>query len=270
MRVLKAAPAAVPSPVAPPVATPVAEPKWVPRMELEWGYNRGYFTNSTIAISGPGYAFTIHDVSASDRPEIGKALDLINTIAQFNARLSFRVTKNLSIGFGTDHMKYVLDQGQTTTLSGTIMEQASAEHAGNYDRAPTKIGDGIVNGFEHTNGLNLVDVDVGYVHELAATRRREVSLSTKLSGHVGVVVPKSDITLFGQRLDAPFHIAGYGLSASAAVRVTFVDWVFVEAKMKGGFIHLPDVTAVGGKASHMFGYFEPMATIGVSIPLGKP
>lgn len=237
---------------------------FTPRLELEYGFNRAYFTNSTIDFRGDGYAFTVHDARASDRPAIGKFADLFNTVAQYNFRLGARVHPHVFVNAGIDHMKYVLDLGQTAKMSGRIGEDT-------FDRADTRIGDGPIGNFEHTNGLNLVDVEVGYVREVVATPRKEIAVDVKLSGGVGMVIPKSDVTLFGERVDNVFHVAGYGLSAAAAVRATVFRYGFIEAKVKGGVIHLPDVLTVsGGKASHAFGYVQPSITLGVSVPLGRP
>ena len=39
------------------------------RLYFYWGYNRDYFSHSDIHFHGPGYDFTVYDVTARDRPE---------------------------------------------------------------------------------------------------------------------------------------------------------------------------------------------------------
>jgi hypothetical protein len=59
---------------------------------LYWGYNRSAFTRSNLRFSGPDYDFTLHRVSAKDRPS---KLDWVYikpttfTIPQYQYRIGY-------------------------------------------------------------------------------------------------------------------------------------------------------------------------------------
>jgi hypothetical protein len=233
---------------------------------VSWGYNRDFFTPSDIHFRGPGYDFVAQGVTAHDRPGFGRAINLINTVAQYNLRVGYQLTEDLALSFAFDHMKYVATNGQTVRLDGAIAPRANAAAAGIYHQTPVSFGrpGDIVGNFEHTNGLNLGDLALDWEHRLYASPGAAVGVTAFAGGSFGIVVPKSDVTLFGKRLDNVYHPAGYALSTDAGLRLDLWQHAFIEARCKAGVVVLPDVLTVGaGTASHAFGYVEPQLSIGV-------
>jgi hypothetical protein len=82
------------------------------------------------------------------------------------------------------------------------------------------------------------------------------------------MIPKTNVTLMGKQLDNKFHLAGYGLSASAGVRADIFRYGFIEGKLKGGYVDVMNaLTVEGGKASHQVLYLQPSISVGVNIPV---
>jgi hypothetical protein len=82
-----------------------------------------------------------------------------------------------------------------------------------------------------------------------------------------VLIPKTDVTLFGKRLDNRFHVAGYCLGAEGGARIyPFSSHLFFEGTAKTGFANYVNALTVdGGKAQHHFGYFELIGLVGYDI-----
>ena len=79
----------------------------------------------------------------------------------------------------------------------------------------------------------------------------------------GIVIPKTDVTLWGTRLDNEFHVAGYVASTEFGLRYYPVQRVFLELTGKGGFANYTDVlTLAGDKASHSFWFLETIFSLG--------
>jgi hypothetical protein len=252
---------------------PLADQDRTGDFSFSWGYNRAAYTPSSISLRGPGYALTLDDVMASDRPQLASVADVFTFKPQYNARISYQAAAHVRLSFALDHMKYVADAGQVVSATGRVETRASAAHAGVYARTPLPIGSprSLLGNFEHTNGLNMIDLQVERTDELWRSRPTlnlpSFALSSSFGGGFGLVVPKSDVTLFQERRDNVFHIAGYGVSAVGGVRLDVGRYFFVEARIKAGIIHLPDVLTLGaGKASHAFAFVEPVAALGVTIP----
>ncbi|GAL81001.1 putative outermembrane protein [Algibacter lectus] len=91
---------------------------------VSWGGgNRDSFSKSDIHFEGDNYNFTIKDATARDKPK-GWHLDYINptrmTIPQTNFKMGYFISDKYSISLGLDHMKYVMENEKTRTLSGYI------------------------------------------------------------------------------------------------------------------------------------------------------
>jgi hypothetical protein len=116
--------------------------------------------------------------------------------------------------------------------------------------------------FEHTNGANFLQAN--YVRQFSCWRihdRPFLTAVAKIGG--GVMIPKTDVTLFGVRRDNVFHIAGFLASAEAGLRIYPLRHLFIEATAKSGYVNYTKVLTIGtGKAHHQFGYLEEILTLG--------
>ncbi len=242
-----------------------------------WGYNRAYYGKSTIHFENPGkYDFYLNNVSASDRPSFKSTGDFIKgvwkedlTIPQYNFRMGYFINDRTSISLGADHMKYVMDKNQMTTMTGTIDKDFSPEHGvEDAQNLPVMAGNGgnAVAHFEHTDGFNLIDVEVGHWVPISQSQNGKHAVSFFGTVGAGAIVPKSNVTIFDKQLDNKFHLAGYGLSGSAGVRADLFRHFYVEGKLKAGYVDVMNaLTVEGGKAQHTVAYLQPSLSIGMSL-----
>lgn len=265
-----------------------------------WGYNRAAYTNSDIHFKGYGYNFTITDISARQLPVGHDFLTYIKpntfTIPQFNTRIGYYINDKTYISFGTDHMKYSIDK-QVTHLTGTITtDNNGGKNVGSYNNTEVVVGEnsenkasyapsvtdslkrGFVSEFEHCDGLNDVSVELGRLEQIWISSNRKHALSAAGTINTGMLVPDTDADILGYNprhdMEAgkkAYHIAGYSFSASMGLQFDFYKNFFVLARVKAGYINLPDAftTAEGGRASQHFNFIEPMFVVGYSHSFGK-
>ncbi len=208
-----------------------------------WGYNRAFYSNTNLHFSGPKYDFTVYRLKATDRPSPFGTV-YINpvtfTVPQYNIRLGFFLTNRLHLSLGMDHMKYVVTEGQATTLSGVVTREASSRYSGSYLNKPVVLDRELLQ-FEHTNGFNFSSLDLEYLQPVKTFWKKRLAFSWNI-GLGGVwVVTKTDVRVFGDGLDNDFHVAGYALAAKTGPRLDVLGRAFLAAEVKGGYATLPSV-----------------------------
>jgi hypothetical protein len=81
----------------------------------------------------------------------------------------------------------------------------------------------------------------------------------------GVLYPRTNTTLMGMQRHDEFHISGYGVSAKAALNLTFFKHFFIQGELKGGYIEMNDIrTTYEGidRASQHFMFLQRIITVG--------
>ncbi len=242
------------------------------RLYLSWGYNRSGYTASDIRFTGPNYDFTLHGVTAKDRPtkfDLNTYLNPTNaTIPQYEFRVSYFISERTSLSFGISHLKYVVTQGQGTNISGYINSAASQTFSGNYDFEPFTIDSRFLR-FEHTNGLNYESVEIETLFPVLENPRKTHGLYLTTAVGLGVVTPKSDVTLFNARRENVIHLAGYGVNGKFGLRFEFLNKFFIKGFANFGYINLPSILTRSGdggdRASQHFYFIEGSAILGVSV-----
>lgn len=274
-----------------------------------WGYNRSAYTNSDIHFWGDGYDFTIHDVEAKDEPTttfktyIGPTSF---TVPEYNYRLGYFLNDKTFISIGEDHMKYHIEK-QAARLTGSI---TYGSNIGNYDNTEVLVGEGRLSGhlsksgnseqvhhgghgggsisiidslprgfvsnFEHCDGLNDASLELGRIEQIWISKNTKHALTVTGTIGTGMVIPDTDAGVLGQQpyhnLDKKtYHLAGYSFSASIGFQFDFFRHLFLQTRLKGGYINLPDIktTTLSGRASQHFGFIEPMFVVGYSRSFGK-
>jgi len=233
------------------------------RLYGNWGYTKCWFSHSDIhftgAFKGNSYDFTIQNAKAHDRMNMESILPQI-TVPQYVYRIGYFFDKKRqwAIEFNFDHSKYIMDDNQTAHVKGSI-------NNANID-ADTMISPGNFVHFEHTNGANFYLINGVRRFELWKNRRHTYRINALVKAGAGFVIPKTDITLWGTRLDNRFHIAGYMFGLETCLRFNIGPWFFLEPSVKGAWAHyVNSLTVEGGKANHSFYTFEAMATFGFTI-----
>ncbi|MEO6757809.1 MAG: hypothetical protein ABIO24_00035 [Saprospiraceae bacterium] len=245
------------------------------RFFFYWGYNRATFAPSDIHFSGPEYDFTLFDVEAKDRPTKFSFKTYFGpttlSIPQYDYRLGFYLTRHFAVSVGVDHLKYVLTNGQTVLMSGVISEKVSKRYAGTYLQRPIRVTEDFVR-FEHTDGLNLVNLDLEYHLPIVQLAHSNVALQF----HTGIggiwVVPRTDAHVFGYGLNNHFHLSGYSLAGKAGLRLYVIKRLFLMAETKVGYITLPDILLRNGqpeRANQNIFFWEKMGAVGFDFNFSR-
>ena len=209
---------------------------------LYWGYNWDWYSNSDIHFEGDDYNFELHKVIAKDKQtdwSFERYFNLGNlTLPQYNLRLGYYFSDHYSVSLGIDHMKYVVQQGQTTQISGYI-GASGAPYEGVYDYDDVVIEEGFL-AFEHTDGLNYINAEVRRFDELYSFHKN-IQLNMLLGAGFGGIYPKTNTTLINKERYDEFNLAGWGGHLLVGVNFTFFRHLFLQTEFKGGFINMPNI-----------------------------
>ena len=234
-----------------------------------WGYNRDYYSKSTLHFKNNGnawaddatgsYDFVVKDVSAHDRPQFEEIYDIKNiTIPQFSTRLGYYFNNSADEGIeiNYDHAKYIVDDWQTVRFQGQI-----------FGRDIDK--DSLLNPkffhFEHSDGANFWNVNYLKRWNLnkSASSKHNYQLVVKTGG--GIVLPRTDATLFGKRVNNDWKVAGVCVNVETGFRSEFWKKFVCELTAKGLAVDYISCFVSGkgnGKATHRFLAAELIFAIG--------
>jgi len=206
-----------------------------------WGYNRSWYTDSDIHFGGPNYDITFYNLKAIDRPT-PLSWDYINpskfSVPQYNYRFGYRILNSFYVSFGVDHMKYVVEQNQLTTLSGVISSTFSEKYGGSYLNSKINLEADLLQ-FEHTDGFNLVSFDFEYLFDLNNKNSKNIHLAWDV-GMGGIwVVTKTDVKVLNDGLDNDFHVAGFSFQGKTGPRIEYKNKFFLQSEFKSGYVSLP-------------------------------
>lgn len=241
-----------------------------------WGYTRGYYSKSTIHFKNLSnnynpqtgrydyYDFKIYDAVAHDRPDFDKIKDVINiTIPQFVCRLGYSFNDKMGIEVNYDHTKYVVDNYQKLRLKGQFNNVA-------VDSITIMDPDKFLH-FEHTDGANFWMVNFVRKWELY-NPSKQFKASWVLKPGAGIVLPRTDVTLFGQNLNNNWKVAGWIVGVESGLRLEFLEHGFFEFVSKGSFADYVNAFVLGkghGKANHYFFAGQLTGTIGLRFDSKK-
>ncbi|MFC4263695.1 hypothetical protein ACFOWM_12440 [Ferruginibacter yonginensis] len=234
-------------------------------MYLQWGYNKEWYTKSNIRFKlSNGDNFKILKATAHDKPDLDavykKPAEI--SIPQYNYRIGFYLneSKTKAIELNFDHIKYVVTDGQTARVKGTI-------------NGVKVDGDSVLNPstflhLEHTDGGNLLHINYVQQNTLLMNKANTRPLITFLwKAGAGINIPRTDFTYRGDRFNNDFHVAGYNFSGEAGARFYFTKRLFLEGTGKTGYVRYLNAlantnTSKGNRVRHGFGYFELVGLIG--------
>ncbi|TAH42849.1 MAG: hypothetical protein EYC69_04565 [Bacteroidetes bacterium] len=228
-----------------------------------WGYNKDWFSKSDIHFKNSGkdpYDFTLHKVSAEDRPNFDELFNKDISIPQFIYRFGYYF-KNGKLGIegSFDHAKYIMIQDQVVRISGSIHDV--------YLDKDTSLSRNFIQ-FEHTNGANFIMLSLMWRDQLLVSRNGKHVLQGVVKPGAGIVVPQSDVSIMGVRQNNKYHVAGYIVGAEANLRYEPGKHFFIETGFKGVWANYVDVLAVDeAKANHSFFALEWIIGIGYRIAL---
>lgn len=211
------------------------------RLYFYWGWNWSWYSKSNINFTGDDYDFTLKKVVARDRQSAFSFNTYFNplkvTIPQYNFRIGYYFKENWDISFGIDHMKYVVQQNQTTQIEGYI-ENTNSIYDNTYSGQSIKLTDDFLK-FEHTDGLNFINFELRHSDKVIDLDKVGISLMEGLG--MGLLYPRTNTTLLGKARYDEFHLSGYGIGGLIGLNVSFFNKFFIQSEFKGGFINLSDV-----------------------------
>ncbi len=239
-----------------------------------WGYNREWYTKSDIHIHNDGdpnlhnaqgsYDFTIHNAKADDRPDFDQIYDVSNvTIPQFSFRLGYMFNDkwDLGIEINYDHAKYIMRDYQTLHVSGQIFGQSIDKD--------TLIDPKTFVHFEHSDGANFWTLNLVKRFQIYNSKSEKFKFSGVAKAGPGIVLPRTDVTLFGTRVNNKWHVAGYFVGLEVGPRVEVFKYIFAEWTAKVGYANYTNSLILDNtaKANHKFATFMTILTVGFIVPL---
>ncbi len=244
----------------------------------EWfihhGWNFSWYDTSNLRLEGPGYDFTLKNVTAKDRPS-KLSTDYLNplelTTPQFNFRFGYYIKDNYSISLGWDHMKYVMDVPQTVNVTGYINASisnpsiATGSAAGMYNNTPLTITPDILT-LEHTDGFNYVSTELERYDDIWVAKSQNNMLTLETGVGVGLMIPRTDVRLFGVGENNFWNFAGYGVSAKAGLKFHFTKKFYIQNTTKIGYTDQWAIHTTGrndiDKASQTIRFLENFSVLG--------
>ena len=239
---------------------------------LLWGYNRDWYAKSTIHFRNDGdptkqdqfgvYDFKIYNATASDRSDFDKIPDVVNiTVPQFSARAGyyFNDKKNQGVEINYDHAKYVVDNYQKVRVAGTAFGKA-------FDK--DSILDPNYIHFEHTDGANFWTFNYMRKWNLFTSKNQKHQLDFIAKGGIGFVYPRTDVTIFGSRVNNRWHISGVCGGLETGVRAVLWKHLTFEFTGKGVAANYIKCLVQGkgsGKASHTMLCTEAIFCLGYTF-----
>lgn len=242
------------------------------KMYVYWGWNRANYSNSDIHFKGANYNFTLSDVKARDKITPFSFYDYFNptriTIPQTNLRFGYFFHNNYSVSIGVEHMKYVMTPYQSVKINGEI------NTSGIYDKIYTNEDIILKHNFlefEHTDGLNYINVEVKRFDDFSYIFGLEnPNFTVNLTEGIGAgfIYPKTNARLLENERYDDFNVAGWGVSASVGVNLTFFKYFFMQSDLKAGYINMPNIRTTKSEAdsaSQKFTFLERTIVFGAKF-----
>ncbi len=244
------------------------------RFYISWGYTTCIFSKSDIRFVDRSnkyhpatgkyndYDFTIYNVTAKDREDFDKISDVKNiSVPQFVIHIGyyFNNKKDFGVELNYDHTKYVMDSYQKVRIKG--------QFNGNYVDHDTVIDPDNFLSFEHTDGANFMMFNFIKRWKLYQPSKK-FNIGYVIKPGIGFVYPRTDVTLFGERLNNDWHVAGWIAGVETGFRVEFLKYGMLEVVAKGAYADYRKALVLGkgnGTASHHFWAGQLTLTIGASF-----
>jgi hypothetical protein len=244
-----------------------------------WGWNKAQYSYSDIQFKGDDYNFTLYDVAAKDRQTPWDAGVYLNpgsmTIPQTVVRIGYYFHDNWNLSVGVDHMKYVMVGTQAVTINGYIdLQDPLTQFNGVYNNAPLMIDEDFLQ-FEHTDGLNYVNLEISRVDNLGdyfEWDSKKIQLNVLEAFGGGILYPKTNTTLLTKERYDAYHVSGFGISFKGGINLTFFNNFFVQGEIKTGYINMSDIrttTSSADSASQEFFFFQRNISFGYIFQLVK-
>lgn len=246
-----------------------------PTFYIGWGYNRDWYSKGNVRLQNNNpqlingtyytYDFTVYNAKAHDRPQFDQIYDVANiTIPQFSVRAGFFLNNKNDLGleFNYDHAKYVVQDYQKVRVKGQIN--------GQYFDKDTILDPNTFLHYEHTDGANFFMLNVIKRWKLITSKNNNNNIGLIVKPGLGFVYPRTDVTIFGSRVNNDWKISGVVGGVEVGMRTEFLNHGYLEFTGKGGYANYINTLVQGkgyGKASNSFWFFEAILILGYQFKL---
>ncbi len=238
-----------------------------------WGWNREFYSRSTLSIKGADYDLVLHRVRAKDKPTRLSYHNYLQpdrvTIPQTNFRVGYFIRPGLALSLGVDHMKYVMVQDQVVEVNGIVSRPGVYQKTYN---GPVQMTSDFLT-FEHTDGLNYIHVALEKYKELYHSKTEKCIVNWYYGGGAGVLVPKTNVKFLDYERNDRFHVSGFGLNAQAGMQGVFFKHFVMRLEAKGGYINMPDIIlhkkGIEGRGKQRFFFGEAFWSLGATYSLNR-
>ena len=228
------------------------------------GFNWSSYGRSDINFDGPGYDFTLEDVSGHDQP--------YKPSLQYNIHVGYFISERYSVSLGYDHMKYVMKVPQEVAISGVIGSEisnpaiATGPYAGSYDHETISITPQFLT-LEYTDGFNYVSGHVQRYDDIWVANNQRTSLALETGVGLGVIIPRADVKLFTVGMNNKLNVAGWAASAKAGLMFNLNKRLYFLASLEAGHANMDKIYTTGrndhDKASQKLNFLQNLYLIGV-------
>ncbi len=230
---------------------------------FSWGYNKDWYTKSTVKISQPGLGnkYQFINVKGHDHPGWDEGLftkDL--TIPQYNYRLGYFLNnkKNIGVEINFDHTKFIISDGQSAKIKGNL----------NNHSVDSSLKFSEDNGFYYylNNGANFLLFNITKRWQLCKDKNIKIDLLAKAG--IGPVIPHVENSFFGKSNDRGFQFGGWNTGIESAVRATFFKHVYLEFAGKLDYARYSNLKIYNGRAKQVLKTAELILSLGYTFKQG--
>ncbi|MEO0312160.1 MAG: hypothetical protein RIQ89_1817 [Bacteroidota bacterium] len=242
-----------------------------------WGYNRDWYSKGNVHLRNDNpqlingtyytYDFTVYKAKAHDRAQLDEIKNVAHiTIPQYSVRLGAFLNDKQDIGFelNYDHAKYVVEYYQKVRVKGHVN--------GQYFDQDTILDPNTFLHYEHTDGANFFMFTFMKRYKFLNATSGKHLLSWVVKPGLGFVYPRTDVTIFGSRVNNDWKISGVIGGLETGLRYEFFKHGYLELTGKGGRANYINTLVQGkgyGRASNSFWFFEAIAILGYQFNINR-
>ena len=231
-----------------------------------YGYNRSWYSKSTIGFVGPGYEFDLKGSRATDAPiPFDPAIHLNplkTTLAQYNVRLGYYIRNHYAISLGYDKMKYVVDNGNPVLLSGSVNPGVDpvTNWSGDYNNeSVTPDAEKFM--FRHSGGMNYIRMEGTRSDQwFAIGSNQQFIFSTHVGVGLGAIMTENTFRFAGLTDVNTRGLSGFAGSLHGGIRLEFFKHFFVQSNISGGYMQQTHIRTrlnePNAFARQKFGFFQ--------------
>ncbi len=230
---------------------------------FSWGYNKEWYTNSTVKVSQPslGNNYSFVNIKGHDHPGWDEGLfTKAISIPQYNYRFGLFVNKEKGLAFeiNFDHTKFIFAD-QQAHVKGTI----------NNKPVDTLVNFSQPNFYYYlNNGANFLLFNIVKRSKIYESPNSNLKFDFLGKAGIGPVIPHVDNKFFGNANNPGFQFGGWNIGVEAALKATFFRYVFLEYSNKLDYARYSNLKVFEGKAKQAFGTYEMILSLGATFPVG--